>query len=138
MHVFGGQSNVERLFFSLGEDFKTISAVDACQVKALLQFDLGVMEEHYYQWDRPTADLWTIDGYFLHLMLGARPKEATAIFVDQPGRIPEPIGRLMCVPPVQKVLSSSNSSTGHQRSLLCVLRPEAIARVLGHDPDLQG
>lgn len=109
-----------------------ISALDALKGLQSLTFSMGEVQVQEFNWDRPTFDVWTSDGYFLNLTVKQRRNAAHATYLEADGPIAETVGRLMFVPPGMTLRSGGGS--GVQRTLSCMLKPEAVERLLERKP----
>lgn len=108
------------------------SALEGHEIKASLEFAQGVVSISEYSWQQPTFDVWTSDGYFLNLTVKQRRKAAHATYLEGDGPVFESVGRLMFVPPGMTL--RSGGGTGVLRTLNCLLKPEAVERLLDQPP----
>ena len=109
-----------------------VSALDTFKVEGRLAFDRGAVEVRQYDWTLPCADVWTPDIYFLHMCLTPRPGKAWAVFLDSERHISQEIGRVMFVPPGQRLYSGG--AIGSLRSLSCSLAPSLVEDLLDRRP----
>lgn len=112
-----------------------VSALETFVTERSVVFASGHASIARYTWESPTLDVWSTDGYFLHMNLSPLQGHARATYVDGTRGVSETVGRVMFVPPGRMI--RSGGAQGSQRSLSCLLSAEAIEGIVGGTPEWQ-
>lgn len=127
-----GKEAILRELNSQESDASKRSAQDSVELVGCLEAQASYVRLVRYNWTCPTTDVWTSEGYFLHMCLSTRDGPAQATYLDSNHRISGDIGRVLFVPP--GLAMKSGGSSGSQLSLLCSLAPALIEGILERRP----